>query len=95
MEENSCLGEGKVLTSSGFPRAAAVLEHSFFRKSSEKELAAKLLCKSMKGILTTTGTRSGQDRSADNSVDKDERPVTTQQTQPTSSGCKLQNTCCD
>lgn len=38
------------LTSSGFPRAAAVLLHSFFRKSSEKELDGRLLSRAMKGI---------------------------------------------
>lgn len=43
------------LTSSGFPRDAAAQELSFLKKSSEKELAAKLLCSSMKGIFTITG----------------------------------------
>lgn len=43
----------KFILSSGFPRAAAVHEHSFFRNCSEKALAPKLLCMSMKGILMT------------------------------------------
>lgn len=41
------------LTSWGFPRAAAMLLHSFWTNSSEKELAGRLLCRSTKGILNT------------------------------------------
>lgn len=41
----------EILTSSGFPKAAAVIEHSFFKKSSENLLAGKLLSKSMKGMF--------------------------------------------
>lgn len=65
-----------LLTSSGFPRAAAAQELSLTTKSSGKELAGKLLWKSMKGILTTAGVTS-----ADKAVlRRGRRPVTRKQT---------------
>lgn len=44
-------GVSTILTSSGFPRTAAVVEHSLLRKSSVNLLAGKLVSKSIKGIF--------------------------------------------
>ena len=41
----------KILTSSGFPRAAAVQEQSFFRKSAGKTSADILVSRTMKGMV--------------------------------------------
>ena len=41
----------EILTSSGFPRAAAVQEQSFFRKSAGKPSADILVSRTMKGMV--------------------------------------------
>lgn len=48
-----CIANYVILTSSGFPKAAANVVHSLFRKSSGNLLAGKLVSKSMNGIFTS------------------------------------------
>lgn len=52
--ENRCRANATILTSSGFPKAAANVEHSFFSNSSGNLLAGKLVSTFMNGIMTVT-----------------------------------------
>lgn len=46
-----CIANYVILTSSGFPKAAANVVHSLFRKASGNLLAGKLVSKFMNGII--------------------------------------------